>query len=58
LLPHAYTLQPVIHYVALDWPLDELIRFHLSGDAPNQFALRHEPVWLELRACRGELWLN
>ena len=52
------TLQHGIRYVALDWPLDELIRFYLSGDAPNQFALRHEPVWLELRGCRGELWLN
>jgi len=52
------TLQPGTEYVALDWSLDELIRFYLAGDAPNQYALRHEPVWLELRGCRGELWLN
>jgi hypothetical protein len=52
------SLQAGIHYLALDWPLDDLIRFYLSGDAPNQFELRHEPVWLELRGCRGELWLN
>jgi hypothetical protein len=52
------TLQPGTEYVALDWSLDELIRFYLAGDAPNQYALRQEPVWLELRGCRGELWLN
>jgi hypothetical protein len=52
------TLQPGTGYVALDWSLDELIRFFLVGDAPNQYALRHEPVWLELRGCRGQLWLS
>lgn len=52
------TLQPGTAYVALDWSLDELARFYLAGEAPNQYELRHEPVWLELRGCRGELWLN
>lgn len=51
-------LQPGTEYVTLDWSLDELIRFYLAGDAPNQYELRNEPVWLELRGCRGELWLN
>jgi hypothetical protein len=51
-------LQPGTEYLALDSSLDELVRFFLSGEAPNQYALRHEPVWLELRGCRGELWLN
>ena len=45
-------------YMALDWSLDELIRFYLAADAPPQYTLRTEPVWLELRGCRGELWLN
>ncbi len=52
------TLQPGTEYVALDWSLDELIRFYVAGDAPSRYALRHERVWLELRGCRGELWLN
>jgi hypothetical protein len=52
------TLQSGTEYLALDWSLDELIRFYLAGDAPNQYVLRDEPVWLELRGCRGELWLN
>ena len=51
-------LQPGTEYLVLDWSLDELIRFYLAGDAPSQYELRSEPVWLELRGCRGELWLN
>jgi hypothetical protein len=52
------SLQPGTEYVTLDWSLDELVRFYLAGDAPSQYELRHERVWLELRGCRGELWLN
>jgi putative DNA-binding protein len=51
-------LQPGTEYVALDWSVDELITFYLSGQAPDQYTLRNETVWLELRGCRGELWLN
>ncbi len=51
-------LQPGTEYVALDWSLDELITFYLSGEAPDRYELRNESVWLELRGCRGELWLN
>jgi hypothetical protein len=52
------TLQPGVEYVALDWPLDELIQFYLSGNAPHQYELRSEAVWLELRGSRGELWFT
>jgi hypothetical protein len=52
------SLQPGTEYVTLDWSLDEVIGLYLAGDAPKQYELRHEPVWLELRGCRGELWLN
>jgi hypothetical protein len=51
-------LQPGTEYVALDWSLDELFRFYLGGEAPTQYTLRNESVWLELRGSRGELWLN
>lgn len=51
-------LQPGTEYAALDWSLDELVRFFLADRAPDRYALREEPVWLELRGCRGELWLN
>ena len=52
------SLQLGTAYVALDWPLDELIQFYLKGAAPNQYTLRHEGLWLELRGCRGELSFN
>jgi hypothetical protein len=42
----------------LDWPLDELMTFFLSDQAPDAYALRAEPVWLELRGARGELSLR
>jgi hypothetical protein len=52
------TLQSGTAYAALDWSLDELLRFYLGGDVPDQYALRHEAGWLELRGSRGELWFN
>lgn len=42
----------------LDWALDELIGLYLTGREPEQFFLRQEHVWLELRGLRGELELN
>lgn len=52
------TLQPGTEYVSLDWSLDKLMQFFLTGDAPDQYVLRAEPVWLELRGSRGELSLT
>jgi hypothetical protein len=42
-------------YIHLDWSLDELIAFYLTGTAPDEYALRQEDVWLEMRGLRGEL---
>jgi hypothetical protein len=47
---------PVV--LRLDWSLDELMRFFLSDQAPDAYALRAETVWLELRGARGELTLE
>jgi putative DNA-binding protein len=52
------SLQHSAAYIALDWPLDELIQFYLSGAAPKEYELRNESVWLELRGSRGELWFT
>jgi hypothetical protein len=46
---------PNVHYLHLDWSLDELIGVYLADSAPDAFALRHEDVWLELRGVRGTL---
>jgi hypothetical protein len=47
-----------VQYVHLDWALDELIGFYLTDSAPDEYTLRQEGVWLEIRGLRGELQLN
>ncbi len=47
-----------VEYVHLDWALDELIGFYLTDSAPDEWALRPEDVWLEIRGLRGELHMN
>jgi hypothetical protein len=47
-----------VEYVHLDWALDELIGFYLTDTAPDEYALRQEDVWLEIRGLRGELRMN
>ena len=47
-----------VHYVHLDWALDELMGMYLTDSAPGQFFLRREEVWLEVRGRRGELHMN
>jgi hypothetical protein len=42
-------------HLRVDWSLDELFGFFLSGHAPDAYVLRAETVWLELRGARGEL---
>jgi hypothetical protein len=42
----------------LDWSLDELMAAYLADNAPEQFALRREEVWLQVRGVRGELHMN
>jgi hypothetical protein len=46
---------PHVHYLHLEWSLDELIGVYLADAAPDQFALRREDVWLEVRGLRGTL---
>ncbi len=47
-----------VQYVHLDWSLDELIGLYLTDTAPDEYALRQEDVWLEIRGLRGELQMN
>jgi hypothetical protein len=47
-----------MQYVHLDWALDELIGLYLTDTAPDEYALRHEDVWLEIRGLRGELQMT
>jgi hypothetical protein len=47
-----------VQYIHFGWSLDELIGFYLTDTAPDEYALRQEDVWLEIRGLRGELQLN
>ena len=49
---------PHLRYLHLNWSLDELIGVYLSDSAPDQFSLRHEDVWLEIRGLRGSLEIH
>jgi hypothetical protein len=49
---------PHVRYVQLEWALDELMAIYLTSSAPEQFILRREDVWLEVRGMRGELHMN
>jgi hypothetical protein len=49
---------PNVQYLHLDWALDELIGLYLTDTSPDEFALRREDVWLEIRGLRGELHMN
>jgi hypothetical protein len=49
---------PHVRYLHLDWSLDELIGVYLSNSAPDQFSLRQEDVWLEIRGLRGSLEMH
>jgi hypothetical protein len=46
-------LQPGLRLYAAGWAVDELIGFYVSESAPESYALRAEPVWLEIRGARG-----
>jgi hypothetical protein len=52
------TLQPGLRFLAADWPVDTLIRLHLGGDAPEQFAMQPEPVWLQFHGARGRFSID
>ena len=47
-----------VQYLHLDWAHDELIDLYLTDTAPDEYVLRQEDVWLEIRGLRGELQMN
>ena len=46
---------PNVHVMHLDWSLDELMAIFLTDNVPEQYALRADDAWLEIRGVRGEL---
>ncbi len=51
----AVVVQPGVQYLHLAWPVDALISIFLTGAEPEQFELRPDDTWLEVRGVRGEL---
>lgn len=51
-------LQPGVHYLHAGWAVDDLMRLYLTDRAPEQFSLRADEVWLELRGGRGDLQMR
>ena len=48
------SLQPGLHYLQADWPIDELMRVFVTDTAPERLTLAPESVWLEIRGARGD----
>jgi hypothetical protein len=48
------TLQPGLHHFRSAWPIDDLVRVRLGGDAPAQLAFTLNPVALEVHGARGQ----
>jgi hypothetical protein len=52
------TLQPGLRFQEADWPIDTLIRLHLSGNPPEQFVMQREHVWLQFHGARGKFSID
>jgi hypothetical protein len=52
------TLQPGLAYVAMAWPVDELVQLRLAASAPEQLTFAPQQTWLELRGARGRFTLR
>ncbi|MDP2620444.1 MAG: DNA-binding domain-containing protein [Hyphomicrobiales bacterium] len=52
------SLQMGLRYMHADWPVDELVKLHLDGNAPERYVLDPEEVWLEIRGVRGAFSLD
>jgi hypothetical protein len=46
--------QTGVSYLHASWPVDQLLKIYLSEEAPDEFKLEPEDVWMEVRGARGE----
>lgn len=46
-------LQPGASYFNSAWPVDDLVRYCLDGNAPERLEFSMTPIWLELCGARG-----
>jgi hypothetical protein len=50
--------QTGVYYFHASWPIDELLKIYLTDNAPDEFAMAPDEVWLEIRGARGEFQVN
>jgi hypothetical protein len=59
LLPHlTLSFQPGVRYLAVEWPVDDLMKLYLAETAPEYLSFEPVAVWLEIRGARGEFSLT
>ena len=46
-------LQPGVAHMTAEWPVDDIVKLRLSGDAPETYEFRPAEVRLEIRGARG-----
>jgi hypothetical protein len=51
-------LQPGAAYFNSAWPVDDLVRFCLDGNAPERLDFQATPIWLELVGARGSFTMR
>ncbi|MBI4459889.1 MAG: putative DNA-binding domain-containing protein [Acidobacteria bacterium] len=54
----ALVLEPGARYLYASWPVDELLRYYLTGTAPDRLVFEPAEVWLEIRGARGDFQIN
>jgi len=47
-----------VYYLQASWPVDELLKIYLADNAPDEFKLAPDDVWLEVRGARGEFQVS
>jgi hypothetical protein len=51
-------LQSGLRFLEAPWPVDDLVRLHLTGAAPDRFVLQPTAVWLQVRGARGSIRID
>jgi Putative DNA-binding domain len=51
-------LQSGLRFLEAPWPVDDLVRLHLTGAAPDRFELQPTAVWLQVRGARGSIRID
>jgi hypothetical protein len=52
------TMQPGLAYIEAPWPVDALMKLHLSEQAPDTYEMSPEDVCLEVRGARGNFTID